>query len=79
MKTQLTEYEIQSLKKLSEAIYSGKWSNEGLVQLIEHAGTFLNIKTIPDYCKANGITYNGAKKHRKVIKLFNVKLVIDNS
>lgn len=28
MQSQLTDYEIQSLRKLSEAIYSGKWSSK---------------------------------------------------
>ena len=66
MKQQLTDYETQSLNKLGESIQSGKWSNEGLVQLIELIGDFLNLQAIPDYCKANQITYNGAKKSRNI-------------
>ena len=31
----MTEYEINSLNKLGQAIESGKWSNEGLAQLIK--------------------------------------------
>ena len=76
--SQLTDYEIKSLNKLGESIQYGNWSNEGLVQLIELVGDFLNIKTIPDYCKENSITYNGAKKCRKVTTLFNIKFIIDN-
>ena len=76
--SELTKYEKDSLIKLGESIQSGRWSNDGLVQLIELAGTFLNLKTIPAYSKANGISYNGAKKCRKVISLFGVKFVIEN-
>lgn len=75
---QLTDYEKNSLNKLGESIQNGQWSNEALVQLIELAGSFLNLQTIPDYCKSNGITYNGVKKSRNVQQIFNVKFVIDN-
>ncbi|MEO6682172.1 MAG: hypothetical protein ABIN48_05045 [Ginsengibacter sp.] len=53
-------------------------SNADLVQIIEHTGGYLNLKTIPEYAKENGISYNGAKKFRTVRKIFNVKFVIDN-
>jgi hypothetical protein len=60
----------------------GQIDNDCLVQLIELCGSYLNLKTIPDYAKQNNMTYNGAKKPnkygRKVLKLLNVKFVIDN-
>jgi hypothetical protein len=74
----LTEYESLSLKKLGESIHAGKWSNDGLVQLIELAGDYLNLQTIPDYASAKKLSYNGVKKTRRLTKLFNVKFVIDN-
>lgn len=75
---ELTQYERDSLNKLGQSIQSGKWSNTGLVQLIELAGMYLNIKTIPDYAKDQQITYNGAKKRINPITIFNVKFIIDN-
>jgi hypothetical protein len=63
---------------LGQEIQSAHLSNDDLVQIIEHVGSYLNIKTISDYARANGISYNGAKKHRVVQKIFNVKFVIDN-
>ena len=74
----LTDYEKQSIHKLGESIHSGKWSNDGLVQLIELSGGYLNLKTIPDYCKVTGLSYNGAKKHRHVKTIFNTKFIIEN-
>jgi hypothetical protein len=74
----MTEYESNSLQKLGESMQDGKWSNEALVQLIELAGGFLNLKTIPDYAMASGLSYNGVKKFRKIITIFNQKFVIDN-
>lgn len=56
----------------------GELDNDSLVQLIELAGSYLNIKTIPDYCKENNISYNGAKKHRNPITIFNTKFIINN-
>jgi hypothetical protein len=74
----ISEYEASSLSKLTESIHAGKWSNEGLVQLIERAGMYLNLETIPNYAKKNGMSYNGVKKHRYIRSVLGVKMVIDN-
>ena len=63
---------------LSDRIENNELSNEDCVQIIEHVGSYLNLRTIPDYAKDNKISYNGVKKFRKVEKIFNVKFVIDN-
>ena len=47
----LSDYELLAINKLGDSIQNGKWSNDGLVQLIELAGSFLNLQTIPDYAK----------------------------
>jgi hypothetical protein len=78
---QLSQYEELSLQKLGESIHKGKWSNEGLVKLIELAGDFLNIKTVPEYAKEKGISDVAARKdtfYRKNRTIFNTKFVIDN-
>jgi len=56
----------------------GELDNDTLVQLIEQAGNYLNLKTISDYAQASGMSYNGVKNNRKIVELFNVKFVIDN-
>ena len=56
----------------------GELSNNDLVQLIEVAGAFLNLQTIPDYANSKGLSYNGVKNHREIIEIFNTKFVIDN-
>ena len=75
---ELSEYEKDALNRFGKSVQDGKWSNDGLVQLIEQAGSFLNLSTIPDYATLNGLTYNGVKKCRNIEKIFNVKFVIDN-
>lgn len=75
---QLTDFEQKSLKKLQIAMEQGKLTNAGLVQIIEQAGSFLNLRTRSDYQKDEGCSYNTAKKYRQNIKLFNVTFVIDN-
>jgi hypothetical protein len=78
---QLSEYERKSLQKLGESILEGKWSNEGLVQLIELAGDYLNLQPLSDYAEKQNISYQAAKKNyngRINIKLFNTKFIIDN-
>ena len=78
---QKTEIEINTEKLLGfveSNFKAGKLDNSSLVQIIELAGKYLNLETIPDYCKREGISYNGAKNFRNVIKLFGVKFIIDN-
>ena len=74
----MTENEKIAIDKLHEMITQKGVSNEFLVQLIEVAGGYLNIKTIPDYAKYNNLTYNGVKKTRQIKIIFNTKFVIDN-
>lgn len=77
--TELSQYERLSLKKLGESIQSGKWSNDGLVQLIELSSDYLNLQTIPDYASANNLSYNGVKKTRTIREIKGIKFVIDNN
>lgn len=69
-------------KKLNDFLnlkmYDGDFTNDDLVQFIESAGKYLNLQTIPDYAKDNNLSYNGVKKYRKIVEIFNVKFVIDN-
>lgn len=76
--TKLSEYENLALKKLGQSIIDGKWSNDGLVQLIELAGDYLNLKTIPNYAAFTKLSYNGVKKTRDIRTIKGVKFVIDN-
>jgi len=68
--------------EIRELIYkkvcNGELSNDELVQIIELAGSFLNLQTISKYAKENKLSYNGVKNNRKIIKIFDVKFVIDN-
>jgi hypothetical protein len=52
--------------------------NDSLVELFKSMGMYLNLKTIPDYAKANGLSYEGVRKCRKIETIFGVKFVIDN-
>lgn len=74
----LTQYERDAITKLMKSIEQKKWSNAALVQLIEVSGSFLNLKTIPDYAKEHNLSYNGVKKTRQIVEIFNQKFVIDN-
>jgi len=75
----MSEDEIKMLDRLGSYVLEHGVSNDFLVQLIEQAGGFLNLKTLPDYAKANNISYNGAKKHRDNVTIFNTKFIIDNN
>jgi len=76
--TKLSEYERLALNKLGESIQNGKWSNDGLVQLIELSIEYLNPISLQKYADNNEISYNAAKKRNVAIKILNQKYVIDN-
>jgi hypothetical protein len=63
---------------LSKRIANGELKNEDMVQIIEHIGSYLNLKTISEYARENNLSYNGVKKFRTIRKIFSVKFVIDN-
>ena len=56
MKTniELTDYEKESLNKLTQSIIHGRWSKDGLVHLIELCGNFSNKES---FFKHVGHTY----------------------
>lgn len=70
------------IDKIEEYVYKclqkDELSDEDLVQIIERINYYLNLKTIQKYANDNSLSYNGVKKHRKIIKLFGCKLVADN-
>ena len=75
---EMSDYEVKALQKLGESIHDGKWSNGGLVQLIELAAVFLNPLTISDFAKSVGKSYNGIKKTKKTTEILGIKFIIDN-
>lgn len=74
----MTEKEVVKLIEIEKYIYENNISNVFLIQLIELGFNYLNLKTIPQYAKDNNMSYNGVKKYRKIIKIRNMKYVIDN-
>lgn len=76
--TNTTEKGDLLCKFLFDKMQNEDYTNDDLVQFIEHAGSFLNLKTIPDYAKENNMSYNGVKKFRTIVTIFNTKFVIDN-
>jgi len=63
---------------IRNSVYNSELTNKELVQIIELAGNFLNLQTISKYAKENNLSYNGVKKNREIVNLFDCKLVIDN-
>jgi len=72
----------QNTSKLLEFVgnkfQSGEIDNNSLLQLIELAGNYLNLQTLPAWAEANKKSYNTAKVHRNKIELFGVKFIVDN-
>lgn len=65
--------------RLFECIHNGEIENSDLVQIIEHNCKILNLQTISNYAKNEGISYNGAKKRNlEIIRIDGIKFIIDN-
>ena len=75
----MIEKQKEIIDLISNNFQNNNIDNSDLVQIIELCGNYLNLQTISYYSKNNNISYNGVKKCRKIIKLFNVKFVIDNN
>lgn len=74
----LSDIEQETLNRFEEFLYKKSNNPKMLVQIIELAGDYLNLQTISNYAKENNISYNGVKKCRNTVTLFDVKFVIDN-
>ena len=75
-----TENGIKLNDFVGRKIQNNELSNDDLVELIKLCGDYLNLKTIPDYAKAEKISYPCVLKRKniEIIKIFNTKYVIDN-
>ena len=71
----MTEKEINTIRKFEKWIYENNPSVDFLVQIIELAGAYGNIMSIPNCAKLNNISYNGVKKNREVIKVLGFNMV----
>lgn len=74
----MNKNELTLAQRLDKYIYENDLPNEDLVQIIEVVGDYLNLKTISNYAKDGGLSYNGVKFTRKIVSLFGVKFVVDN-
>ncbi len=71
------------INQIGKKVQNGELKNEDLIEIINVCGSFLNLKTIPDYAKAEGISYNGTLNRIKLNKvqecnIFGNKMIIDN-
>lgn len=74
----LTEKQQQILNDISKEVMKLDNPNDFCVQIIEHAGAFLNPLTRSAYEKEYGVSYNTAKKYRENRVILGVNFVIDN-
>lgn len=64
--------------RLHQLVQDGKLSNDDLIQIIELAGSYLNLQTRSAWAKNNGKSYNAAKHFRQNVQLFGVSFVVEN-
>ena len=66
------------LQFVAQKFENDELNNQSLVQLIELAGSYLNIQTLPQWAASNKKSYNGAKLQKNKVIIFGVKFIIDN-
>lgn len=72
------ELKDKIIRNIIKGMDNNMLSNNDLIDIIEATGSFLNLRTISDYATQNNLSYNGAKNHRNVRKIFNVRFVVEN-
>ena len=74
----MSDLKDKILLNIYKGMENNMLSNDDLVQIIEQCGNFLNLQTVSDYARSHKISYNGAKKFRQKVCIFNTKFIIDN-
>ncbi len=75
--------ENQIKEMIGKSVQENALSNDSLISIIELCGSYLNLKTIPNYAKSEGISYNGTLNRIKLNKIqerviFGNRMIIDN-
>jgi hypothetical protein len=66
------------LKFVNDKFMENELDNTSLVELIELAGGYLNLKTPAEYARANNLSYQGVVKCHRIEVILGVKFVIEN-
>ena len=74
----MTKYEQDSITKLEKAIFEGRWSNAGMVELIKLIFNYLNPISLQDYAKNEGISYPGALKRNVHVSFLGRRFFLNN-
>ena len=79
----MTDLTKTIIEHLEDRFQNNELSNKDLSDVIGYLGRLLNLRTISEYSKSTGISYNGVLSRVdsgkiSMFELFNVKFVIDN-
>jgi hypothetical protein len=74
--TEITQYELDSIDKFTNACHNGKWGAEGLRRLLKLVSDYGNIRSLNKHCKATGDCYNTLK--HQAIDLDGTRFLIEN-
>jgi hypothetical protein len=79
------ERSIKIRERLIECIHQGELDNSDLIQIFEHIGIILNLKTKSNYCKDKISKITGRKKSyhawrwaKEKVKIDGETFIVDN-
>jgi hypothetical protein len=73
----MPERSEQIKERLIECIHNGELENSDLIQIFEHIGVILNLKTKSNFCKDKISKITGRKKSYHAWRWAKEKLTID--
>ena len=75
----MSERSTKIKERLFECIHNCELENCDLVQIFEHIGIILNLKTLSNYARSKNISYNGAlKRKNEKTSIDNIIFIINN-
>ena len=72
----MTGYEKNVKNRIGQLIHEGKLSNEFLVSCLKLCEDYLNLQRISDFAKENGVSTQGLRGNKNIIKICNYQLII---
>jgi hypothetical protein len=74
----MTEGEQLMLNIIAEITHNHGVSNEFLVSLLKLCEDYLNLQRVSDFAKENGVSTQGLRGNKNIIKICNYQLITDN-
>ena len=74
----MTNYEQNVLKRIEQLIVEGELTNDFMVANLQLLESYLSLQRVSTTAKLTGKSVFGIRKFRKIVKICNYQLTINN-